>query len=244
MIRLAFRLDAVAAMRRGPEGRTPDLHAAAHAALLGGADAVRLRYTNERDVKALRQNLDGALHLDVSSAPAELEVATQVRPERACLVPPRPPSPGATSLGLEPSHDREAWRAAIDTLRGKNVPVGIRVLPTDEALLAASEVGAEWVDLDTSAFALAPNDALRLREYLALRKVSATARQLGLRVTLGGHLRPPELGRVALLPEVEEVHLGFAVLARALFTGLTTAVRDLRADLLQARSVRSVEAQD
>jgi pyridoxine 5-phosphate synthase len=244
MIRLSVRLDSVAALRRGAESRTPDLHAAAHAALLGGADAVRLRFTNERDVKALRQNLDGALHLDISSAPQEVEVAVHAKPERACLVPPRPPSPGATSLGLEPSHDREAWRAAIEVLRGKGVPVGIRLLPTEEALLAASEVGAEWVDLDTSAFAEAPNDALRLREFLALRKAAGTARQLGLRVTVGGNLRPPGLARLALLPEVEEVHLGFAVLARALFTGLTTAVRELKHDMWQARAARQAENQD
>jgi pyridoxine 5-phosphate synthase len=243
MIRLAVRLDVVAAMRRGPDGRTPDLHAAAHAALMGGADAVRLRYASERDAKALRQNLDGALHLDVSSAPQEVEAAAQVKPERACLVPPRPPSPGATSLGLEPSHDRESWRRAIDTLRARSVPVGIRLLPTEEALLAASEVGADWVDLDTSAFAEATNDGVRLHEFLALRKVAATARQLGLRVTMGGHLRPPGLARIALLPEVEEVHLGFAVLTRALFSGLTQAVKDLRAEIVPARSPR-VEPQD
>ena len=244
MIRLAVRLDAVAALRRSAEARTPDLHAAAHAALLGGADAVRLRFTNERDVKALRQNLDGALHLDISSSPQEVEVAAQTKPERACLVPPRPPSPGATSLGLEPTHDRDAWRAAIETLRGRNVPVGIRLMATEEALLAASEVGAEWVDLDTSGFAEAPNDALKLREFLALRKSAGTARQLGLRVTVGGHLRPPGLARLALLPEVEEVHLGFAVLARALFTGLTAAVRELKYDMWQARAARQAEAAD
>lgn len=243
MIRLAVRLDVIAAMRRGPDGRTPDLHAAAHAALMGGADAVRLRFTNERDAKSLRQNLDGALHLDVSSAPQEIEIAAQVKPDRACLVPPRPPSPGATSLGLEPSHDREAWRRAIETLRARNVPVAIRLLATEEALLAASEVGADWVDLDTSAFSEAASDAARLHEFLALRKVAATARQLGLRVTMGGHLRPPGLARVALLPEVEEVHLGFAVLTRALFSGLTTAVRELRADLVSARPSRA-EPQD
>lgn len=243
MIRLAVRLDVVAAMRRGTDGRTPDLHAAAHAALMGGADAVRLRYVNERDAKALRQNLDGALHLDVSSAPQEVEVAAQVKPERACLVPPRPPSPGATSLGLEPSHDREAWRRAIDTLRGRGVPVAIRLLPTEEALLAASEVGADWVDLDTSGFAEAPTDAARLHEFLALRKIAGTARQLGLRVTMGGHLRPPTLARVASLPELEEIHLGFAVLSRALFTGLTVAVRELRAEIVPAHAARS-EPQD
>jgi pyridoxine 5-phosphate synthase len=243
MIRLAVRLDVVSAMRRSPDGRTPDLHAAAHAALMGGADAVRLRYTNERDAKALRQNLDGAFHLDVSSAPQEIEIAGQVKPDRACLVPPRPPSPGATSLGLEPSHDREAWRRAVETLRGKSVPVGIRLLPTEEALLAASEVGADWVDLDTSAFAEAPNDAVRLHEFLALRKVAATARQLGLRVTMGGHLRPPALARVASLVEVEEIHLGFAVLSRALFSGITAAVRELRAEIVPAHAARS-EPQD
>lgn len=244
MIRLAVRLDAVAALRRGEGGKTPDLHAAAHAAMLGGADALRLRLTAEREAADLRQGLDAELHLDVAAAENEVAAAARLQPARATLVPPTVPSVGATSQGLPPGSDREGWKRAVETLRTAGVPTAVRLMPDEQALLAASEAGTEWVDLDTSVYARARTDGQRLREFLALRKAASTARQLGLRVTLGGHLRPPALGRLALLPEVEEVHLGFEVLARALFQGLTGAVKDLKLELHQARAARAAGLDD
>lgn len=244
MIRLAVRLDAIAALRRGAEGRTPDLHAAAHAALLGGADAVRLRLATERDAEVLHERLDGELQLDIAALDAEVAFASRLRPDRATLVPPSVSQLGATSAGLPATADREAWKRSVDKLRGASVTVAVRVMPDEQVLLAASEAGAEWVDLDTSLYARARSDGQRLREFLALRKAASTARQLGLRVTLGGHLRPPALGRLALLPEVEEVHLGFEVLARALFQGLTLAVRDLKHELSAAHAAHTGGSSD
>lgn len=240
MMRLTFRLDALAALRRLPEDRTPDLHAAAHAALLGGADAVRLRAAWEQDAERLAAGLPGPLHLDVVAGTAEVEVAARLLPERATLVP--PPTSGAAAKA-KPA-DRGAWSQAIERLRGAGVPVGVRLAPTEEALLAASEAGAQWADLDTHAFAHARTEGLRVREFLALRKAAATARQLGLRVTLGGGLGPAQAGRLSLIPEVEEIHLGFQVLARALFTGLTAALAAARTEVLSARALASAGTGD
>jgi pyridoxine 5-phosphate synthase len=92
------------------------------------------------------------------------------------------------------------------------------------------------VHLDARAFAQATSEGLRLREYLALERCATTARQLGLRVSVGGGLGVGTLARLAALAEIEEVHVGSDALARAVFTGLTQAVRDLRADLRAAES--------
>jgi pyridoxine 5-phosphate synthase len=236
MIRLVLRLDAVAALRRGPHARSPDLHAAAHAALLGGADAVRLRLADEAEALALRERLDGALHLDVAPSAGEVEAALRVKPARACLWP--------EHAAANPANAASAWAGAIDALRKAGIGAGIRLPASEAAILAANEAGAEWVDLDTFPLADATSEGARLREFVALKKAAATAGQLGLRVTLGGRLGPALLARVAPLPEVEEAHVGFVAVSRAIFVGLAQAVRDLKHEVVQARAERAFEARD
>lgn len=232
MLRLVLRLDPIAALRRAPGGLSPDLHAAAHAALLGGAEAVRLTLGEETEAAELRRRLDGPLQLDLTLAPAEIEAAIRVKPERACLR----GGPGVPDLG--------ACAAALERLAKAGVPSALRLPATDAAVLVASEAGALWVDLDTTPLARAANDSARLREFLTLQRAVTTARQLGLRVTVGGGLGAALLPRIAPLREVEELHVGFSALARALFTGLTQAVRDLRQELVHAEAEQTAETGD
>ncbi len=229
MLRLVLRLDPFAALRPGPDSPAPDLHAAAHAALLAGADAVRLSARLTRDAERLGAALAGPLLLDAVPGTPEVDLAVRLRPERVTLV----PGPAALPAGAE----RAAWSGAVERLRGAELPVAVRLPASEEALLAASEAGAAWADLDTRRFAEARGEGARLREFLALSKAAATARQLGLRVTAGGGLTPSLAGRLAGLADVEELHLGFDVLARAVFLGLGAAVAAVRRELLAARAL-------
>ncbi len=232
MLRLVLRLDPIAALRPTPGARTPDLHAAAHAALLGGAEAVRLRLGEEAEAAELCRRLNGPLQLDLTLAPAEIEAAIRIKPERACLL----ASAGVPEAG--------AAAAALERLAKAGVPSALRLPASDAAVLVASEAGAVWVDLDTAPFSRAASEGARLREFLTLQKAVTTARELGLRVTVGGGLDAALLPRIATLRDVEELHVGFGALARALFTGLTQAVRDLRQELVHAEAEQTAETGD
>ncbi|MFM8980527.1 MAG: pyridoxine 5'-phosphate synthase [Planctomycetia bacterium] len=219
MLRLVVSLDPFAALRRAPGAKTPDLHALAHAALLGGASGVRLTLGDEAEAADLRRRLDGALLLDIPPEATAVEAALRIRPERVCVVP-REAGPGAAALA-----------PLLERLGAGGLSVALRVPPTEQAVLLANEAGAAWADLDTRALAAASQDARRWQEFRALGQAASTARQVGLRVTAGGGLDAPTLARLAALDDLEEVHVGFQALARALFTGLAQAVRDLRGDL-------------
>lgn len=219
MLRLVVSLDPFAALRRAPGGKTPDLHALAHAALLGGAGGVRLTLGDEAEAADLRRRLDGALLLDIPPEAAAVEAALRIRPERVCVV---PREGGASAGTLAP---------LLERLAAGGLAVALRIPTHEEAVLLANEAGAPWADLDTRLLASATQDGRRVTEFRALQQAASTARQVGLRVAAGGGLDPAALARVAALDEVEEVHVGFQALARSLFTGLTQAVRDLRGDL-------------
>ena len=232
MLRLVVHLDPFVALRRGPAGKAPDLHAVAHAARLGGAGAVRLTLGDEAEARDLRERLDVPLHLDLPlhAAPprggdlkvgleAGLAAALRLKPERVGV------KLGAATVLPEGLSD------VLERLAQAGIPSALRLPPTEQGLLAANEAGAVWVDLDTAALGAAGTEGLRLKEFLALQRCATTARQLGLRVSVGGGLDVGTLARVAAVSEVEEAHVGFALLARSVFTGLTQAVRDLRLDL-------------
>ena len=74
-------------------------------------------------------------------------------------------------------------------------------------------------------------------EFLAIKKAAATAHQVGMRVHAGHGLDYGNVWRVAALPEIEELNIGFAIVARALFTGLTSAVSEMRHEMLRAREM-------
>jgi pyridoxine 5-phosphate synthase len=144
-----------------------------------------------------------------------------------------------TEGGLDVSRVRDAVAGAIDALHDAEVPVSVFVDPEERALLAANEVGADAVELHTGRYGNARVEAVRVREFQALERAAASAKQLGLRVHAGHGLDYRNVAPVAALPEVEELNIGFAIVARAVFVGMTAAVREMRGAIDAARDERA-----
>jgi pyridoxine 5-phosphate synthase len=115
--------------------------------------------------------------------------------------------------------------------------VSLFVDPDEQALLAANAVGAAAVELHTGRYANARGEGAVIREFLALKTAATSAKELGLRVHAGHGLAYRNVWRVAALPEVEELNIGFAIVARAIFIGLEAAVREMRDEMLRAREL-------
>jgi pyridoxine 5-phosphate synthase len=233
MIRLGVNIDHVATLRQARRGRVPELVAAAHAAALGGADQITVhlredrRHIQDEDVDLLRRASSLPLNLEIAATDEMVAFARRIRPDNVCIVPERREEL-TTEGGLDVRAHAAALTTAIAALRGDGLDVSLFVDPDEAALLAVGEVGADAVELHTGAYAAARRDAEIVPRFLALRDAAATARQLGYRVHAGHGLDTRNVHRIASLPEVEELNIGFAIVARALFVGLTTAVREMR----------------
>lgn len=242
MIRLGVNIDHVATVRQARGGRFPEVVAAAHAAILGGADQITVhlredrRHIQERDVELIRDGLAIDLNLEMACTPEMVAFARCIRPDHACLVPEKRKEV-TTEGGLDVAAQRDAVARTVDDLRSSDIGVSIFVDPQEDALLAANEVGAQAVELHTGRYANARGEAQIVGEYVALRDAAASARTLGLRVHAGHGLDYRNVWRVAALPEVEEVNIGFAIVSRALFVGLAQAVREMREALRGARDL-------
>ena len=241
MIRLGVNLDHVATLRQARRGRSPDILAAAHAALIGGADhlVVHLRedrrHIQERDVRLLREHAAAPLALEMAATSAMTAFAKDVKPDAVCFVPEKREEL-TTEGGLDVAQAGKELRRAIEDLKGAGIPVSLFVNPDEAQLVAANDLGTDAVEIHTGRYADAKTEGSRIFEFLAISKAAATARALGMRVHAGHGLDYGNVSRIAALSDVEELNIGFAIVARAMFTGLERAVHEMRERVARAKS--------
>ena len=240
VIRLGVNIDHVATLRQARRESFPSVLAAAHAAEQGGADQITVhlrgdrRHIQERDVRRLHESIHTGLNLECAATDAMMAIALDVKPAALCLVPENREEI-TTEGGLDVEAHKEAVAKCVRAARDAHIPVSLFVDPQERALLAASEVGAHAVELHTGRYAGAREEGERIREYLALKDAAQAAKEMGLRVHAGHGLDYHNVSRIAALPDVEELNIGFAIVSRALFVGLEPAVRTMREEMLRAR---------
>lgn len=246
MIRLGLNIDHVATVRQARGERFPSVVAAAHAALLGGADLITMhlredrRHIQDRDIELVRELSSAPLNMEMACTEEMVEIATRVKPTNICLVPERREEL-TTEGGLDVVSNAAAVEQTVSALKAGGMAVSLFVDPEDEQLLAANAAGADAVELHTGRYAGAPTEAASINEFLAIQKAARTAHELGMRVHAGHGLNYRNVGRIAAVREIEELNIGFAVVARALFIGLSSAVREMRTEMHRAREAGGLD---
>ena len=242
MIRLGVNIDHVATVRNARGEVFPEPLAAAHAAILGGADQITVhlredrRHIRDADVELIASGLAIDLNLEMACTEEMVAKATAIKPQNVCLVPERREEI-TTEGGLDVAGNRDAVASTIQGVKAAGCSVSLFIDPDEQAVLAANDVGADAIEIHTGRYANAKGAAAIMREFLAIRQAATTAKQLGIRVHAGHGLDYRNVWRVAALPEIEELNIGFAIISRALFVGLSSAVREMRDEMLRAREM-------
>jgi pyridoxine 5-phosphate synthase len=237
---LGVNIDHVATLRQARRGREPDPVHAALAAELAGADCITLhlredrRHIQDHDVRTLRGLLQTRMNLEMAVTEEMLAIAAEVRPEDCCLVPERR-TELTTEGGLDVAARVEPMRAASARLTAAGIRVALFIDPDPAQIQAAAAAGAPVVELHTGAYAIA-RGAGKAKELERLRSGARLAARLGLEVHAGHGLDYHNVQPVAATPEIVELNIGHAILARAVFTGLAAAVRDMKALMQAARA--------
>lgn len=233
MLRLHVNVDHVATVRQARRETFPDPTAWARACLDAGAHGITChlrkdrRHVQDADVEALRAAVPSVLNLETSLDDEMLELATRSGADAFCLVPENR-AEVTTEGGLDVVSERARLSEAIPALTEAGGLVSLFVDPDLAQLDAARELGAPFVELHTGAYAGAAGPA-RAAELERLRAAAAHASGIGLRVNAGHGLDLDNVGPVAALPGLEELNIGFALVARALFVGVEGAVREMLA---------------
>lgn len=237
---LGVNIDHVATLRQARGTRYPDPVQAALVAEEAGADGITIhpredrRHIQDRDVLLLREVLQTKMNLEMAVTDAMLAFAEQVRPECVCLVPEKREEL-TTEGGLDVDGQEERVAKACDRLARIGAEVSLFIDPDLVQIDAALRCGAPVVELHTGEYAEAQDPTVREKAFKQLVDAVAYARKKGLIVNAGHGLHYHNTERVAAIPGINELNIGHAIVARAVFTGLKEAVREMRAILERAR---------
>lgn len=227
---LFVRLDALARLRQAG-GADPEPAVAAALSELAGADGVSVTCgrgpgaVEERDLRLLREVVRGVFTVRLAPSDDLLKLALAVRPDLVTLV-----TEGAdgqeAARGLDVEDRRDEIAPMLEALRSAGIGTGVLVEPAPAQIKAAQRLGVHAVALHTGRFAWANSAAVRAAEYEALLNGAKVAHRLGLTVHAGGGLAYHSLRPLAQIGEVEAIHLGHGLVARALLIGMREAVRE------------------
>ena len=238
MTRLGVNIDHVATLRQQREEGLPDPVYAALVAQDHGADSIVAhlredrRHIQDRDIRLLKQVLKIPLAMEMAATDEMEGIALEVRPTRVCLVPERRQEL-TTEGGLDVIACRAVLNKMIARFSAKQIEVSLFVDPESDQIRCAGSVGAGTVELHTGRYATAEG-ADRARELAKLLRASELAVKLKLNLHAGHGLDYRNVGPVAHLPGMEELNIGFSIMARAVFSGLGVAVKEMK-DLLNSR---------
>jgi pyridoxine 5-phosphate synthase len=232
MVKLAINVDHVATLRQARGNTEPDPVTAAAIAELAGAVGIVVhlredrRHMQDRDLAILRQTVQTKLNLEMAAAEEIIKIALDLRPDMVTLVPEKRQEL-TTEGGLDVAGQKAHLKKVIARLTKKNIPVSLFIDPDSAQIQASKEVGATFVEIHTGRYADAASEAEADREFLLIAAAAEEAHEAGLRVNAGHGLNYVNAARVAALPTIEELSIGHAVMARAIFTGLDQAVREM-----------------
>ncbi len=239
MTKLAINVDHIATIRQARGGNDPDPVTAAAICELAGATGIVVhlredrRHMQDRDVYLLRQMIKTKLNLEMGANEDIIKIALEVKPDMITLVPEKRQEL-TTEGGLDVLAQKKKISKVIKKMTAASIPVSIFADPDPKQLAAALDVGATFVELHTGKYSDVVGDSNREREFQLLVEAAEAGSQMGLRVCAGHGLNYQNTAPIAALDTIEELSIGHAIIARAAFTGIDQAVREMLAIIRQA----------
>ena len=222
----------------------PSIVKVAALAKAGGADSITVHVREDRrhmqaeDVFLLKKENSLPLNLEMANTPAMLELALELQPTFACLVP-ESREEVTTEGGLDIVAHLNAVRGAVSALQGQGIKVSLFIDPETAQIEASQEVGATMVELHTGCFANAEDATAQKSELDRLRVATELGLQCGLQVNAGHGINYQNVGTLLGVENFSELNIGHSIISRALIVGLEQAVREMKELMAAYRAPKS-----
>ena len=237
MLKLGVNIDHAATLRearyRGTGRGEPDPISIALLSEKAGAHGITAhlredrRHIQDRDVWKLRESIRTRLNLEMANAPEIVAIAEKLKPEIVCLVPERRQEV-TTEGGLDVAGQLSPLLETRQRMNAAGIEVSLFIAPDPAQVEAAAQMGSQFIELHTGAFAEHFHDAAaREKELQRLVAAAELAHRLGLQVNAGHGLNYENLPALFRVPHLIELNIGHSIISRALFTGIESAVRSM-----------------
>ena len=233
-MRLAVNIDHFATLREARKASEPEPVLVALLAEQAGAHGIVChirsdrRHIKERDLRLLRAAVKTKLNVEMAATEEMKKVALEVRPDVVSLVPERPEEL-TTEGGLKVAANRKSLGPHVKALAKAGIRTSIFIDTSLDEIKAAREIGVDLIEINTGLYADLKEGPARDKALEAVRKAAEYGRKIGLEVHGGHGLDYRNVGPVVAIPEIAELSIGFAIVARAAVVGIERAVLDMLA---------------
>ncbi len=242
-IHLGVNIDHIATLRQARGTTYPRPAEAAHIAERGGADSITVhlredrRHIQDHDLDEINAVMRTHMNLEMAVTDEMIAIAKRVKPTDVCLVPEKRQEL-TTEGGLDVAGQLDKVRRACEQLGEAGMRVSLFIDPEPAQLEAAVAAGAPVVELHTGKYADTDGE-VRDAELARIAEAARVGKRLGLVINAGHGLHYENVGPIAQIPEIVELNIGHAIIARAVFDGLRTAVSEMKRLMDTARRADS-----
>jgi len=233
MIKLGVNIDHVATLRQARGTKYPSVVEAALRAEQAGADSITLhlredrRHMQDEDIFAIRPLLQTKMNLELAATDEMIAIALKVKPQDVCIVPERREE-RTTEGGLNIKDGYDNLYRATQTLTEKGSRVSLFIAPDLKDIDLAKKMGAPAIEIHTGSYADAEDEDTKHKELQRVKEAVVHALSLGLVVNAGHGLHYHNVNLIAGIPGIEELNIGHAIVAHALFVGWDNAIREMK----------------
>ncbi|WP_016955394.1 pyridoxine 5'-phosphate synthase [Catenovulum agarivorans] len=237
---LGVNIDHIATIRQARGTDFPDPVHAAAVAEHAGAHGITVhlredrRHIQDRDVEILARTVQTRLNLEMAVTEEMIGIAQQINPAFCCLVPEKREEL-TTEGGLDVAGQEKKIASAVERIAANGTQVSLFIDADKMQIEAAKRTGAPYIEIHTGGYADAETEAERDAELARIKEAAAFADSIGLKVNAGHGLNYHNVKPIAEIPQMIELNIGHAIIARAAIDGLEKAIRDMRQLMVEAR---------
>ncbi|MBN2036802.1 MAG: pyridoxine 5'-phosphate synthase [Chitinispirillaceae bacterium] len=234
MATLGVNIDHIATLRQARGGKEPDPVHAAMFAELAGAHGITAhlredrRHIQDRDIHLLKQVAATHLNLEMAGTQEMVKIAQDLQPYMVTLVPEKREEKTTEGGCAVREHEKE-FSSLVGSLLQNNILVSMFIAPDFRQIKSSKRIGATHVELHTGYYANTVTESARSEELEKLVLMAEAAAKFGLHVNAGHGLDYSNVRPVAMIPHIEELNIGHAIVSRAALIGMTAAVKEMLA---------------
>ncbi|MEY3301549.1 MAG: Pyridoxine 5-phosphate synthase, partial [Pseudomonadota bacterium] len=198
-----------------------------------GADSITLhlredrRHMQDEDIFAIRPLLQTKMNLELAATDEMIAIASRVKPQDVCIVPERREE-RTTEGGLNLKESYDHLYRATQNLTEQGSRVSLFIAPDLKDIDLAKKMGAPVIEIHTGSYADAEDEVTKQKEFKRVKAAAEHALSLGLVVNAGHGLHYHNVNLIAAIPGIEELNIGHAIVAHALFVGWDNAIREMK----------------
>lgn len=237
---LGVNVDHIATVREARGHLFPDPVHAALQAEIAGADGITMhlredrRHIQDHDIERFAACTQSKLNLEIAATDEMIEIALRIKPHDVCFVPEKRQEL-TTEGGLDVIANQDKLKDACAQLHEAGIFASLFIDPNEAQIETAARIGAPVIELHTGRYADAKDDTERAAELASIVSASDYGFSLGMLVNAGHGLQFNNVQRVAEIETIHELNIGHSLVARAMFTGLPEAVREMKRLMVEAR---------